>query len=234
MNKQRETIYRKRRELLEPGSLKEQVQELVAQEISRIISYHAPGEFRDDWNYEEIYENLNTIFPAPAEARQSMKDAKTKDGLIDYLVSLANAAYGQKEKEISEQNMRQLEKAVFLRTIDMLWMDHLDEMEHLRDSVRLRAYGQKDPLVEYKNEGHQLFQRLLGAIRSNFVGMIYRVTLNAPMAQKAPATVYSQPSTVAKNPAVVGSRSAVVSKKAGRNDPCPCGSGKKFKKCCGR
>ncbi len=223
MNKQRETIYRKRRELLEPGNLKEQVQEMVAQEISKIISFHAPGEFRDNWNYEEIYENLNTIFPVPIEARQGMKDAKTKDDLIDYLVGLANVAYEQKEKEINEQNMRQLEKAVFLRNIDMLWMDHLDEMEHLRDSVRLRAYGQKDPLVEYKNEGHSLFQRLLGAIQSNFVGMIYRVALTAPAAQSAPAAVFNQPPMGNQN---IG-RSVQPGKspaKPGRNDPCPCGA----------
>jgi len=247
MNKQRETIYRKRRELLEPGSLKEQVQEMVAQEISKIISFHAPGDFRDDWNYEEIYENLNTIFPVPIEARQGMKDAKTKDDLTDYLVGLANVAYEKKEKEIGEQNMRQLEKAVFLRTIDMLWMDHLDEMEHLRDSVRLRAYGQKDPLVEYKNEGHRLFQRLLGAIQSNFVGMIFKVAITPQprnYAEVTPIDRRGAPSNraSAEQRGKIGLPAGAPRSgaKVGRNDPCSCGAKKpngtpkKYKHCCGK
>ncbi|TSC53195.1 MAG: preprotein translocase subunit SecA [Parcubacteria group bacterium LiPW_39] len=237
MNKQRETIYRKRREILASTNLKEQVLEIISQEIAKVIKFHTPGEFRDDWNYEEIYENLNTIFPVPGEARQNMADAKNRDDLIDYVIGLAKKAYEEKAKQLGGEQMRQIEKFVYLRTIDTLWMDHLDEMEHLRDSVRLRAYGQKDPLVEYKNEGHRLFGRLLGIIQANFVGMIYKVAL-APQAP-APPIVYHQPSTAGPKQPIAGSRSA-VSKKIGRNDPCPCGAkhpdGRpiKYKHCHGR
>jgi len=258
MNKQRETIYRKRREVLESTtlhtlsdntvvsagqgeednnilapeegksektSLHEQVLGLIAQEIGRVVDFHTQEAYKDGWNYEEIFENLNTIFPLPAQARQNMKDAKDKEGLIDYLTGLAKTAYAEKEKQVGEQQMRQIEKLVYLRTMDMLWMDHLDEMEHLRDSVKLRAYGQKDPLVEYKNEGHKLFQRLLGVIQSNFVGIIYRVSLEPQQ-----PVIQHQPMFTNKQPAPTNS-SIKQNKNIGRNDPCWCGSGKKFKKC---
>jgi len=235
MNKQRETIYRKRREILESSDLRQQVLDMISEQITQVINFHTQETYKDNWNYEEIYENLNTIFPLPLPARQDMKDAKTKDDLIDYLVGLASKAYENKEKEIGEDKIRQVEKMVYLRTIDMLWMDHLDEMEHLRDSVRLRAYGQKDPLVEYKNEGHKLFQRLLSTIQSNFVGMIYKVSLTAPAAQPAPTIVRRPPMMFGSQPVAGGKKMGLPvgakNTKVGRNDPCPCGSGKKYKRC---
>jgi preprotein translocase subunit SecA len=230
MNKQRETIYRKRREILESSDLRQQVLDMISEQITQVINFHTQETYKDNWNFEEIFENLSSIFPLPNQARQDMKDTKTKDDLINYLIELARKAYENKEKEIGEDKIRNVEKMVYLRTIDMLWMDHLDEMEHLRDSVRLRAYGQKDPLVEYKNEGHKLFQRLLSTIQSNFVGMIYKVSLTAPAAQPAP-TISRRPPTLFGNQSTP---SKVSNKKIGRNDPCSCGSGKKYKKCCGR
>jgi preprotein translocase subunit SecA len=225
MNKQRETIYRKRREVLEAVSLRDEVLELITQEVIKVVKFHTPGQYRDDWNLEEIRETLKTIFPLPEEARQDMMDAKTRDDLIDYLVDLAKRAYEEKEKQIGQQKLREIEKMFYLRTIDMFWMEHLDEMEHLRDSVKLRAYGQKDPLVEYKNEGIRLFQRLLGVIQSAFVGSIYKVEIMSERAAekkelKAVKTGLDRP--------------AAGKKQVGRNDPCPCGSGKKYKKCHGK
>jgi len=127
----------------------------------------------------------------------------------------AMEAYHKKEKEFEEKNMRQVEKFVMIRSLDMLWMDHLDNMDHLRDSVRLRAYGQKDPLIEYKNEGMKLFQQLLSSIQATAVNMIFNVGL-APKEEQQQEYKPSE------------------KKNIGRNDPCHCGSGKKFKKCCGK
>jgi len=163
MNKQREVIYKKRKEILKKDNLKEEIIEMIKKET---------GENKE------------------AEA---IKD------------------YQKKEKELGQENMRQAEKFIYLRSIDTLWMDYLDNIEHLRDSVRLRAYGQKDPLVEYKNEGMRLFQRLLASIQSTVVNTIYKVAL-------APASPFIAP------------RQGKA--KVGRNSPCPCGSGKKYKKCC--
>jgi len=115
--------------------------------------------------------------------------------------------------------MREVEKIVALRILDMLWLEHLENMEYLRDSVRLRAYGQRDPLVEYKSEGHKMFQKLIGNFESGVANMILRVKLEEKPANR---TVEDRPQ-----------QSAQQSKnRAGRNDPCPCGSGKKYKKCC--
>ena len=133
---------------------------------------------------------------------------------IKYLIEAAERCYQEKETQIGSENMRQVEKIVMLRTIDMLWMEHLDNMEHLKDSVRLRAYGHLDPLVEYKNEGHRLFQKLLENIESNTAGMIYKVSL-------APLDRHSE-------------RSEESRRKISRNSPCPCGSRKKYKKCHGK
>jgi preprotein translocase subunit SecA len=234
MNKQRETIYRRRRKILEAVNLREEVFEMIVQEIAKVVKFHTPGEYRDDWNLEEIGEVLKTIFPLPEEARQTMADAKVKDDLIDYLIGLAKKAYEEREKQIGEQKMREIEKMFYLRTMDVFWMEHLDEMDHLRDSVRLRAYGQKDPLAEYKNEGHRLFQRLLGAIQTGFVGSIYKVDL----AREAPARNIAERNLSAEKR---GNNLAVgKNKQVGRNDPCPCGAKKtdgtpvKYKHCHGK
>ena len=155
----------------------------------------------------------------------SEKELREKVLEIALKVGFSKEDYEKKEKEVSEENMRQIEKIISLRTLDMLWMEHLENMESLRDSVRLRAYGQQDPLVEYKNEGHKMFQRLLGIIESNIAQTIFRVSL-APKITKTPESSSSTSAPQFKN-------------KPGRNDPCPCGkinpqTGKpvKYKKCC--
>jgi len=237
MNKQREVIYARRRQILQAPTAKHkpQILEMIKDEIKKIVEFHTADPHIENWRYEEIYEILKSLFSVPEQAHQKLLELKSPGKISQYCFELAEQAYQEKEKEISQENMGQVERFVLLRTIDGLWMDHLDLMEHLRDSVRLRAYGQKDPLVEYKNEGHRLFQKLLAAIQSNVVGMIYKVSL-------APA---SQRSVIAKGEALKQSRGIPTKvgtkKKIGRNDPCPCGktnpkTGKpmKYKKCCGR
>jgi preprotein translocase subunit SecA len=123
--------------------------------------------------------------------------------------------YEKKENEIGSENMRQMEKIVYLRVLDMLWMEHLENMEHLRDTVRIRAYGQRDPLIEYKNEGHKMFQKLLTQIESNIAQTIFKVRL------------VDKPLEIIQQPVVQNFKN-----RPGRNSPCPCGSGKKYKKCC--
>ena len=231
MNKQRETIYRRRREVLEKDSIKDEVQEIIASEIAKIVKFHAPGEWPEDWNQEEIRETLKTIFPLPAESQQNMADAKNRDDLIDYLIGLAKTAYEAKEKQLGEAKMREIEKMFYLRTTDMFWMEHLDEMGYLRDSVRLRAYGQRDPLVEYKNEGIKLFQRLLATIQTSFVGSIYKVEMMSEQAAERKEVRNIMAGQVV---------SETKRNEVGRNDPCPCGATKedgtpkKYKNCHGK
>jgi len=182
MNKHRETIYRKRKELLEKiadggSGLRQQV----------IGMYERSGFAKED------YEN--------------------------------------KEKEIGPENMRQVGKFVTLKILDNLWMDHLDNMEHLRDSVRLRAYGQQDPLVEYKTDGHKMFQTLLTTIESDIVQTI----INLKIGPARPSQRDASPIRNYSENMQSGEKQRVAkAEKIGRNDPCPCGSGKKYKKCCGK
>jgi len=125
--------------------------------------------------------------------------------------------YNRKEKEVGEENMRQIEKIAGIRAIDSIWIEHLENMESLKDSVRLRAYGQRDPLVEYKKEGHRLFKELLENCERNMVESIMKATINIQPLSKP------EEYSTSKNKTGIS-----------RNDPCPCGSGKKYKKCCGK
>ena len=220
LNKQRETIYRKRKEILRNSNLKPEFLKMIENEIRSWVNFHTQGEIREKWNISEIKEISQSTFGLAAESLKKLTEMENQDEISDYLINLAQKSYDIKEKEIEKENMRQVEKLVRLRSLDMLWMDHLDDMDHLRDSVRLRAYGQRDPLVEYKNEGIKLFQRLLAAIQSTAVNMIYKVSLG-------PAREHEHHGH--SLPVSPGGEN-----KVGRNDPCPCGSGKKYKKCHGK
>ncbi len=250
MNKQRQRIYLWRRGVLAGETekpLKEQILEAVEKEIVGLAQANTLGDLAE-WNFKEIYEVANSIFPLPGDARQKLSEFKEREEIINYLVEAAKNAYEMKEKEVGQENMRQIERLIMLRTIDVFWMDHLDNMEHLRDSVRLRAYGQRDPLVEYKNEGHRLFQTLLAAIESSVAKTIYKVTLakeprqENPMARAfenrppagAPMSQSPNKNIGRPYPATGGTGARPApNAKIGRNDPCWCGSGKKFKKCHG-
>ena len=211
-NKQREAIYKKRKHILTKNDLKEEVIEMIEDEIKKVTDFHTQHE---PWNLKEISEIMKSVF-LTEDLEDKLKEFKNQEGIKDYLINLAKEAYEKKEKEMENKNMRQVEKFVLLRSVDTLWMDHLDSMDHLRDSVRLRAYGQKDPLIEYKNEGIKLFQKLLGSIQSTIVNTIYKVAL-------APASSAGNPTSQSN-----------TDNKIGRNSPCPCGSGLKYKKCCGK
>jgi len=270
MNKQRETIYRKRKEILEsdnavrpaaretgeagesefadenaPGDndrapLHDQIMEMAASEIKKVVNFHAVEDYFDNWNYEEIGEIANSMFGLIEEERNKIRDFKDKEELAGYLRGLAEKRYAEKEAQFGEKAMRAVEKAVMLQTIDMLWMDHLDNMDHLRDSVRLRAYGQRDPLVEYKNEGHHLFQELLANIQTQVVNMIFKVEITQQASEaRMQAAPVSQKIFTNKEEAAAGG-SPKADNGVGRNDPCPCGAThldgrpKKYKHCCGK
>ncbi|HTL39659.1 MAG TPA: preprotein translocase subunit SecA [Methylomirabilota bacterium] len=210
MNKQRTIIYAKRKQILnrtEP--LSDEILQLVEKEITDVVNIphtHSP-EDEDHFEPRHIYEHLNAILPLKPEDLKLDLDAM---GLTNHALEIAQREYKLKQEKMDSAVLTQLEKFVYLRTIDQLWQQHLDTMEHLRDSVRLRGYGQRDPLQEFKNEGYQLFQNLLEEVNRQIVYTIFKVDV-APAPVQGPA-----------DPAL---------KEIGRNDPCPCGSGKKYKKC---
>jgi preprotein translocase subunit SecA len=207
MNKQRTTIYKKRLDILNnPKPISEQVLDLLKKEIREVVNFHFAEEPAD---IKEVYKAISTMIPMTPE---DLKELNNADELTGHLIGVAEKQYELKKTKVGPEVMSQLEKLVYLRSIDTLWQEHLNTMEHLRDSVRLRGYGQRDPLLEFKKEGYELFQRLLQDIDKQVAYTIFRVDV--------------KPQQQSRN-----MQHVTDNKTIGRNDPCPCGSGKKYKKC---
>jgi preprotein translocase subunit SecA len=229
VNKHRELIYEERKKILGGADLKANILSMVKEEIQSIVASRTASEHGDGWDTAGLIGEASAIFPLPpalnAEAFSRMKPDEIGQRLIEW----AEALYEEREKELSSQNMRVVERLVMLRIIDTLWVEHLTMMENMRQGIGLQAAGQRDPLVAYKREGHNLFQNLLATIQHDVVHSVYHVKIER---REAPP-----PSPMAKAAINKGSTSKqpkVGGKKIGRNDPCPCGSGKKYKYCCGR
>jgi len=260
MNKQREVVYKKRKEIFERKDLKNEIFDHVEEQLERIVSVHCV-EDESQWNLKEIFSEVGIIFPLEDEDRKKIKvinDDKAKNtvekisSIVEYLIGLSKVHYNQKEAEIGTEAMRQVEKMIILQTIDTLWMNHLDEIDYLRQGIGLRGYGQRDPLVEYKREAFNLFSHLMENIRVTIVHTIFRISVSSTekQEQKKPETDWKfkgaddsleQFGSVGEMQSSGGSQSETVksqplinANKVGRNDPCPCGSGKKYKKCCGK
>ena len=260
MNKQREVVYKKRKEIFERQDLKNEIFGYVEEQLERIVSVHCV-EDESQWNLKEIFSEVGIIFPLKDEDRKKIKiinDDKAKNtmekisSIIEYLIGISKVHYNQKEAEIGAEAMRQVEKMIILQTIDTLWMNHLDEIDYLRQGIGLRGYGQRDPLVEYKREAFNLFSHLMENIRVTIVHTIFRISVSSAekQEQKKPEIDWQfkgaddsleQFGTDGEMQASGGSQGEAVksqplinANKIGRNDPCPCGSGKKYKKCCGK
>ena len=224
INKHREVFYEERKKILSGVDLKANIQSMIGEEISGLMAAHLADEDGIGWNLEGLLQDVGAILPPPPalspEALSNMSRDEIEAGLMEH----AEAAYEGREQELSPENMRMLERLVMLRTIGGLWVEHLTMMDHMRQGIGLRAYGQRDPLVAYKTEAHALFQSLLANIQHDVVHTIYRVSIVKEGAPPEPA------------PKTGGGRGEMVAagRKVGRNAPCPCGSGKKYKKCCGR
>ena len=255
MNKQREVIYKKRREILEAEDTKNEMLENIKEEIERTVSFHTAGD-EGAWNVDEMYENFKNIFNADASVKNKLEEVRNNKNenpaekitsIIDYLVGLAKEAYIKKEQEVGVGQMRAVEKTIMLQIIDMTWMSHLDEIDYLREGIGLRGYGQRDPLVEYKREAFGMFSHLMENVRSQIVHTIFKINVVAAQ----PAVQTKQENLQFKGAAEeveqfgaakeqAGDKQQEPSKplinkdKVGRNEPCPCGSGKKYKKCCGK
>ncbi len=229
-------------------SLKERLFELIDAELENVVGRHTSEDEEEDWNTEEITEIAGTICPMPADLRQRLdaikahahrgrEGAQCRTEMIELLMGLIREAYEVKEHELSSELMRQAERMVLLRSVDTLWIDHLDAMEALREGIGLRGYGQKDPLVEYKREGFALFQELLEAIQKQSTYTIFKIgivrpTEASPMeTQRERMTTNTSESSGAS--AIKPAAASSQPDEPGRNDPCPCGSGKKYKKCHG-
>ncbi len=245
LNQQRKKIYKRRRKYLSGGELDGSVQteitELFNRKIDEIITSHF-GTLSHDEAVEQIFAEVSSFIPQLDQNKKTVileasQNAADREFVIaDELHKLANDSFKAKAQEIGEELYNSILRTVILQSIDRLWMEHLDTMDHLRDSVRLRGYGQRDPLVEYKKEGHSLFQRLLSEIDQQVLSAVLRIGVETHTdeggAQHHHATINlsggSQPQQGQVSQAEPADPRA---QGLGRNDPCYCGSGKKYKKC---
>ncbi len=219
VNTHREVIYAERKKILGGADLKSNILSMVKDEIESLVSKHLINvgyeQEEKQSNLSGLLEDVSVIFPLPPQFRSDGLSELSAQQIAEKLADYAIELYSQREQELGPENMRIAERLVMLRVIDRLWMEHLTEMEHLRQGIGLRAVGQEQPLVVYKREGHASFEALLAGIQHDVAHTIFHVGLAKETPQKK--------------------REAVpVGKRVGRNDPCSCGSGKKYKHCCGK
>ena len=229
MNRQREIIYDQRRKVLDGENLKSSIQAMIRDSVAGEHNY------LDTWQAEEIVKRWEKVFLQPGEMTFTPEDLDklTPKELIEQLQEKAMAVYEAKEQQLGEQLMRELERVILLKVVDTHWMDHIDAMHELRRGIGLQAYAQQDPVVAYKREGFDMFDEMINEIKDDTARTIFIARVvgqNAPQREqmmKPTATAGADDGSRTKQPVRSG-------KKPGRNDPCPCGSGLKYKKCCGK
>lgn len=230
MNQQREVIYSQRRKILQQANLRDTIMEMVHKVVDRTMAMYAPPEvYSEDWDLQALINYAEEFYAPRGLLTVEYLQNLSREELEEYLYKVADEHYAEREAAITPELMRELENLVMLKVVDNHWMEHLDAMDMLREGVGLRAYGQKDPLVEYKFEAYDMFQAMIDAIQDDVVRYIYRVNVITQ------PKVEDRLENASTNAGDEGTKQPVVKKEEpGRNDPCPCGSGKKYKNCCGK
>ena len=231
MNKQREIIYGQRGQVLDGDDISEAIAKMRAESIEKTVdTYLASDETKEDWNLDGLRDYYLGWMLTDGDLRFNKEEyaSVTKAEIVRILSERMEEVYAKREEQFGSEIMRELERVALLRNVDLKWMDHIDAMSDLKQGIYLRSYAQHDPVVEYRIEGFDMFDQMIEAIREDTVKMLMTVRVKAaPQREQVAVPVESSHD---------GSVSATVvkKKKVGRNDPCPCGSGKKYKQCCGR
>lgn len=259
MNSQREVIYDRRLAALERESIKDEVMELIDSVLETLIERYCPEKvYPENWDLNAFKAEVRHVYLLNLEFREEDIPGLTRERLFEQVQKAVLTFYGQKEKLYGEEIMRRLERYAVLMTIDRHWRDHMYEMDQLKTGIGLRAYGQRDPLIEYKREAYRTFAELIETVDKEIVGMVFKLQVNIPEKSreerrrevKQKELVTSHEDTVGMgfgsasqaeeaNPMAEASKRGKAKpvrrerKKIGPNEPCPCGSGKKYKKCCG-
>jgi len=232
MNQQREIIYSQRQKVLSGDSVKDNILKMIDDFTEESVMRFAPDEDTPElWNMTGLIELLESVYLAPDQVKFTESEILdlTRQGLIYHLIETAKENYAQKEAEVGEEVMREIERVALLRSVDSKWIDHIDDMEQLKHGIGLRAYGQRDPVMMYKFEGFDMFEEMIASIRESTLKLIFHAKVSAPVERVQVA----KPITPAGDN-TLAPKQAKSNDKIGRNDPCPCGSGKKYKKCCGQ
>ncbi|MCD6352694.1 MAG: preprotein translocase subunit SecA [Proteobacteria bacterium] len=236
MNKQREVIYEQRSRIIRGENLKEDVMEMIEELSEDLAERYADSELNpDEWNYAGIQEEVFNLFLFRLSISSRDQEEMTEEKLCDLIIDKAKEVYQQKEAEYGEAVFRQVVMFCSLQAMDLLWKEHLLSLDHLKEGIGLRGYGQRNPLHEYQKEGFEMFQDLIQRIKGQTISRLFRIRIASEPELVSPGA--SSPSQLTMGRGEEAKKQETVrrtSKKVGRNDPCPCGSGKKYKKCCGR
>ena len=238
MNQQRKVIYAQRDDVLNGADLKERITKMIRDVIEGVVGDCAPHPDDEEgvWNLDPIKQSFGGLFLEEGELEYSDEELRTLDAdeITEKLYANAMELYAEKEELFGEEQMREIERVILLRRVDINWMDQLDAMDELKGSIGLHAYAQRDPISMYRLQGADMFDDMIATIRNETVRAVLSVRPREEIKREAAAKVTGEgfvgagDGTVKKKPVVKKSAD-----KVGRNDPCPCGSGKKYKKCCG-
>jgi len=238
MNQQREVIYKQRREILVGKDLNDSIMEMIQEKADYVVQTYSDERIpADEWDWKDIeqgvFNQLHISFKKPADPQM---EGLTGEGLAEMIFNEAHAIYQEKEQMLGESDFRQLERIVMLQHVDNLWKDHLLSMDHLKEGIGLRGYAQQNPLLIYKKEGFELFQDMIERIKDETVSTLFRIQISEPEKIESMSTPKEQKMVFSSGSGGAEKKKPVQrnEKKIGRNAPCPCGSGKKYKKCCGQ
>ena len=255
MNVQREIIYKERRRVLEGENITDEIQNMIRATVDSIIMQYMPAnEYEEEWDLHGLFAKLSVVFGIHLNPDAYSKENLDKDAFIDQITTLALKRYHEQESQIPEEQFRELERVILLQAVDSRWMDHIDAMDQLRQGIGLRALGQENPVRAYQMEGFDMFDAMNALIQEDTVRYVLNVTLTKKEEQEEQVQPAEEPTVIKVRPQdVIPQRKQVVdvtsakeqtadssqqtvkqTQKVGRNDECPCGSGKKYKKCCGK
>ena len=232
MNEQREIIYGERRRVLDGESMRDTIYSMITEYVENMTDrFASPDAASEDWDLQGLEVNLHNVIPQlELPAPEECQDMRQKE-LKHLLKERAVKAYEAKEAEFPEaEQIREVERVVLLKVIDARWMDHIDDMEQLRQGIGLQAYGQRDPLVEYKMMGYDMFGEMTNQIAESTLRTLFHIRVEQKVEREEVAKVTG----TNKDDSAVRAPKKREEKKIYPNDPCPCGSGKKYKQCCGR
>jgi preprotein translocase subunit SecA len=261
MNEQRKIIYRRRQQILDGEDLRDAALEAIDSAIGRLVFQYCGSEFVEEWDTQGLIDDTRTHFPVRV-TKEQLDEARDPQGMEELLLDDATALYAEKEASIGEETLRDIERRVMLSVIDQHWREHLYEMDYLQEGINLRAMGQQDPLAEWRREGFDMFEAMMGRIEDDFVQYVFhlQVVVDEQPQSQVRNVQYSAPSDPVQGSSAISDAMAAaaaemggvdeeieyaaaeqevqqpvrVEKTPGRNEPCFCGSGKKYKLCHGR
>ena len=229
MNTQREIVYGQRRQVLMGENIKQNIFNMIEELISESVATYTMGsEYAEEWDLKGLQEYLHTIFLPKNALHIGDAEKLTREELNESLMEIATKAYDVLEEKFGFDTMREVERIALLRSVDTKWMDHIDAMDQLREGINLRAYGQQDPIQAYQIEGFDMFNEMIKSVKEDTTQYIYHVNVENKLEREQVAEV-----TGTNAEGEMAHKPVVKDNVPGRNDPCSCGSGKKYKKCCG-